>query len=393
MPRVPVDLVERYGALIRNPVEQLRFIRLCGERRVWPRWMVRAAALEALAVASAHAVRGLSGWESAVLQAYGSRRAGVAVVVIATVSLSGFWLARRTQPRHRAAAAVFAPPVREEARPSPLEPVWLVESGNAELYSNGLRVLNDFAGHTGPRSYAVSWVNDARRIEWRQHPAGIVYHTTESELPALEPRQRGQIQRRELGLLGYVQQNGLYHFVIDRFGRVFRVVPESEYANHAGHSVWVWNGEVYLNLNHAFLGVAFEGRTGQPAGVTTAQWHSAGLVTQMLRSRYSIVEGNCVSHDLVSVNPDRMLLGHHTDWAGGFPYAALGLPDQYQRPAPAVAWFGFRYDAAFVAAMGGKVWPGIRLAEEQLEREAARRGLSPAHYRRQLAQDYRRRRS
>jgi hypothetical protein len=317
----------------------------------------------------------------------------VAVVVTAAVSLSGFWLARRAQPRHWAAAAVSAPPVREEARVSPLEPVWLVESGNAELYSNGLRVLNDFVGHSGPRSYAVSWVDDARRIEWRQHPAGIVYHTTESELPALEPRQRRQIQRRELGLLGYVQQNGLYHFVIDRFGRVFRVVPESEYANHAGHSVWVGNGEVYLNLNHAFLGVAFEGRTGQPADVTTAQWHSAGLVTQMLRSRYSIVEGNCVSHDLVSVNPDRMLLGHHTDWAGGFPYAALGLPDQYQRPAPAVAWFGFHYDAAFVAAMGGKVWPGIRLAEEQLEREAARHGLSPARYRRQLAQDYRRRRS
>ncbi len=393
MARVPIDLVEQYGALIQNPVEQLRFIRLCGEQRVWPTWMARAAALEALVMASAHAARRISGWESTVLCAYRSRRVGWAVVVTVAVSLPGFWLARRALPRHRAEAAVSAPPVREQARPSPEEPVWLVEAGNAELYSNGLRVLNDFAGHTGPRSYAVSWVNDARRIEWRQHPAGIVYHTTESELPVLEPRQRGQIQRREFGLLWYVQQNGLYHFVIDRFGRVFRVVPESEYANHAGHAVWVWNGEVYLNLNHAFLGVAFEGRTGQPAGVTAAQWHSAGLVTQMLRSRYSIVEGNCVSHDLVSVNPDRMLLGHHTDWAGGFPYAALGLPDQYRRPAPAVAWFGFRYDAAFVAAMGGKVWPGIHLAEEQLEREAARRGLSPAHYRRQLAQDYRRRRS
>lgn len=393
MPRVPIDLVERYGALIQNPGEQLRFIRLCGERRVWPGWMVRAAALEALSVASGHAVRRLSAWESAVLRTYRCRRAGVAVVVTLAVSLSGLWLARRARPRHRAAAAVSAPFVRGETRTSALEPVWLVESGNAELYSNGLRVLNDFAGHTGPRSYAVSWVQDAGRIEWRQQPAGIVYHTTESELPALEPRQRGQIRRREVGLLGYVQQNGLYHFVIDRFGRVFRVVPESEYANHAGHSVWEWNGEVYLNLNHAFFGVAFEGRTGEPGAVTPAQWHSAGLVTQMLRSRFSIGEGNCVSHDLVSVNPDRMLLGHHTDWAGGFPYAALALPDQYQRPAPAVAWFGFRYDPAFVTAMGGKVWPGIRLAEEQLEREAARRGLSTARYRRQLAQDYRRRRS
>lgn len=385
-------MVEWYGELIRDPVEHLRFLRLCAVRSVWPGWMARAATLEAVWQASKRAAQRLYGWEAALLWGYRRRWAALAVVVTAVLSVAGLWLVGRVPTRQRPALATPAAAVTESG-PEPREAVWLVEPGNSELYSNGLRVLNDFVAHTGPRSYTISSVKDSRRVEWRHDPAGIVYHTTESDLPGLEPRQRDQIRRREQSLLAYVQQNGLYHFLIDRFGRVFRVVPEMEYANHAGHSVWVCGEQAYLNLNHGFIGVAFEGQTGQPAEVTAAQLHSAGLITQMLRSRFAIPESNCVSHDLVSVNPDRMLIGHHTDWAGAFPYAALGLPDQYQRPTPSVACFGFHYDAAFVAAVGGKVWPGLRLAEDQLEREAARLGLSRARYRRQLEQEYRRRKS
>ena len=50
------------------------------------------------------------------------------------------------------------------------------------------------------------------------------------------------------GLLRYVQKNRLYHYVIDRFGRVFRVVAEESKANHAGNSVWANAGRVYKQI-------------------------------------------------------------------------------------------------------------------------------------------------
>ena len=49
--------------------------------------------------------------------------------------------------------------------------------------------------------------------------------------------------------------------MIDRFGRVFRIVRESDSANHAGNSVWADQHWVYVNLNESFFGVAFEAQT------------------------------------------------------------------------------------------------------------------------------------
>ena len=45
----------------------------------------------------------------------------------------------------------------------------------------------------------------------------------------------------------------------------------------------------------------------------------------------------CVAHGLTSVNPKKHLIGHHMDWARGFPFEAFGLPDQYQTE-PRRAW-------------------------------------------------------
>ena len=67
----------------------------------------------------------------------------------------------------------------------------------------------------------------------------------------------------------------------------------------------------------------------------------------------------CVGHGLVSVNPKKHLIGHHLDWARGFPFEAFGLPDQYARLAPSVAIFGFGYDDDFLKVMG-EPWPGVR---------------------------------
>ena len=59
-------------------------------------------------------------------------------------------------------------------------------------------------------------------------------------------------------LLAYVQRRQAYNFVIDRFGRVFRVVPEEEAANHSGYSTWADEKWLYVNLNESFLAISFE---------------------------------------------------------------------------------------------------------------------------------------
>ncbi len=191
-------------------------------------------------------------------------------------------------------------------------------------------------------------------------------------------------------MLAYVRKHGLYHFVIDRFGRVFRVVAESDYANHAGFSVWADSTWIYINLNQSFLGVSFEAQT-EPGlyAANPAQVHAAKILTQMLRSKYRIPESNCVTHAQVSVNPDTMQIGYHTDWAGNFPFRDLGLKDQYESPLPGVTLFGFGYDDTFLRAIGKRVWKGLLDSEKELLTSAAAQGLTVVAYRKQLQKKYR----
>jgi len=42
------------------------------------------------------------------------------------------------------------------------------------------------------------------------------------------------------------------------------------------------------------------------------------MLTDMLRKRYGIPAGNCVTHAQVSVNPSNLLIGYHIDWASSF---------------------------------------------------------------------------
>jgi hypothetical protein len=178
-------------------------------------------------------------------------------------------------------------------------------------------------------------------------------------------------------LLKYVSRNKLYHYVIDRFGRVYRTVDEGSKANHAGFSVWSLGDEVHLNLNHSFLGVSFETRWegGRALPITQAQLAAGRNLSDLLRKKYDIVPAMCVTHGLTSVNPRKHLIGHHMDWARGFPFEVFGLPDQYARVSPSVELFGFGYDDDFTKVMG-EPWPGVRDAEAALAREAARQGLT-----------------
>jgi hypothetical protein len=237
--------------------------------------------------------------------------------------------------------------------------VWLVQKGPAaESYSNGLRIETASTVTHHPRTYLLFTEDDVERAE---SPAGIVFHSTESEVAPFAPQQAPQMRRLGQALLDYVRAHRCYHYVIDRFGRVYRMVDEASSADHAGNSAWSWNGRLCLNLNHAFLGVAFEGRTDEP--LSAAQLHSGKVIVEMLRARYRIPAENCVTHAQVSVNPDNLRVGWHTDWARNFPFAGLGLPDNYRHPVTAVAELGFGFDPAYLDAAGEGLWIGLHRAE------------------------------
>ena len=280
-----------------------------------------------------------------------------------------------------------------EAAPAPN--VWLVEDRQEyQVYSNGLRIENQYlAKPQRPPGYAFQRVHaESHAVEFMAAPAGIVYHTTESHIVPFEPDQNGVLKRAGEGLLQYVRRNRSYHFVIDRFGRVFRIVPEDEPANHAGRSIWSGGGWLYINLNHSFLGVAFEAQTrpeGQESTAGPAQIHAARILTAMLRSKYRMPASHCVTHAQVSVNPDNWRIGYHTDWAANFPFIEIGLPDNYTLPPAALFQFGFGYDPDFIQSTGARMWKGLALAEDRVRQQAAAAGLSVFQYRKQLQKNYR----
>jgi N-acetylmuramoyl-L-alanine amidase len=273
--------------------------------------------------------------------------------------------------------------------------VWVVEkTPEFEIYSNGLRIDDRYAVSNSDRLFYPVYQRsaiDPDQPEWRTAPAGIVYHTTESDQADFEADQNGQLKRIGKDVLNFVRRRRLYHFVIDRFGQVFRAVEESDVANHAGYSVWADDKVVYVNLNHSFLGIAFETQTqrGQDLpSANPAQIRAARTLTEMLRSKYHIPSSNCVTHAQVSVNPANMLIGYHTDWAGNFPFMEVGLSDNYIAPPASISTFGFDYDPVFVHATGVRIWQGLALAEDEVRAEAISGGLTVPQYRAILQKKY-----
>ncbi|MBL8241745.1 MAG: N-acetylmuramoyl-L-alanine amidase [Bryobacterales bacterium] len=271
--------------------------------------------------------------------------------------------------------------------------VWTVEdTADHELYSNGLRVEKRF---TAPPRLPVKyqrWRIDNNTREENPAPYGIVFHTTESDAAAYEESNNRRLRRAAEGTAGFVQSQRAYHFVIDKFGRVFRTVPENEPANHAGQSVWADGTYYFVNMNHSFLGVSFDGQSRGPDGrpsITEPQILSARLLTEILRSRYRIPAANCVTHAQVSVNPGNMGVGYHTDFSSGFPFARLGLPVNYLTPLPAITLFGFGFEDYYSTIAADELQDGISAGETILRQDATKRGLSTAAYRRTLAQRFR----
>jgi hypothetical protein len=371
--------IERRAAKIEDPLERLRYLRQRMERptdtiRVF-KWRLSP-----------------DFWKTR----------GVWIVLSMLVLTAVAWRpGHTTSILANAGKPVVVPPplIRPPAGPAPAIPsaVWLVETRDGvENYSNGLRIDTKYAVANEPREkFAVYGYakTDLGIVDYKTIPAGIVYHTTESHLAPFESGQNRRLMRIGSAVLEYVQSKRCYHFVIDRFGRVFRVVNETDRANHAGNSIWGDDRGAYVNLNDSFLGVAFESATeteDEKAPIATpAQIHSGRVLTDMLRAKYKIAAANCVTHAQVSVNPSNMLIGYHTDWAGVFPFAEMGLPDNYGSAPASLFAFGFGYDASYVKITGNRVWQGLLLGEDQMQRQASAAGLPPSKYRSSLQQRYR----
>jgi hypothetical protein len=351
--------VEWRAGLIDDPVEKLRFLRDAAN-------------------------------ESCGANAFSALRWRIATLLIAAVWVSA--------PGRSRPAAHAGPPQRLEAPVRAIDSgaaprVWLVESSHgSELYSNGLRIETAFTAPSRPRTSFPVFARgrgDAP-VDWRTDPAGIIFHSTESHQAPFEPSETGHLKRLARGVLEYVRREHAYHYVIDRFGRVFRIVPESDIANHSGYSVWADESGVYVNLNRSFLSVSLEAQTESPEMLNPAQIHAARVLTDMLRSKYGIRATNCVTHAQVSVSPASMRIGYHTDWAAGFPFGELGLPDNYGLRLPSVSEFGFEYDDLLVEASRGRPWPGLLESEDELQQRAALQRVPYGRLRARLRQRYQR---
>jgi hypothetical protein len=421
--RAVCRVIRYYSLRVPDPLERLKFLRYCTAiaqrnrylalRRPFRSWVYRLMFLDSLANTPQVRKQTLRVRDRACLWLFRRRnevvrfkRLAIATVVLSFLALAANTVWRRPKdepPREPEVSRQAAPPAQRQDRHSSAslegEEIWLVESEReADLYSNGLKVINARLAHTSRRFFPVFLESPNgvfEQIEWRDQPVGLVFHTTESDPAPLEKTNNQRIRYEGQQLLSYIQRNRLYNFTVDRFGRVFRIVPEEEYAHHAGNSLWASDGELYVNLNQSFLGVALEAAISAPPvdmetknSVTPAQLVGARLLSEMLCYRFGIDSGNVVTHEMVSVNPETMRIGYHTDWKGLFPFDALNLPDNYQLPLPSLALWGFVYDAQLVKDLGGRVWPGLRLSETVARREADARALSIEHYRAARAEQY-----
>ncbi len=355
--KLPGPLVEWRAARIEDPVERLRYLRKAAPR-----------------VGRKLPVRGFRNlrWHSVVPAALG------AVLFVGLLGPSG--TPSRAGTRTQAAAARS-----EQAPPS----VWMIEENPGyEVYSNGLRIDKEFVTANRARgSYAVyqrSAPAETEAVEMRTQPSGIVFHSTESHQAPLRADETRNLKRIGRALLDYVRQQHAYHYVIDRFGRVYRIVQESDDAFHAGRSAWADERYAFVNLNDGFLGVAFEAQTSAETPLSAAQIHSGRVLTDMLRSKYAIRAADCATHAQVSVNTDNWKLGYHTDWASGFPWQQFGLPDNYAAPVAALFAFGFTFDDLFLEAAGKRRWPGLDASLNQVREQAAAAGIPEADYRKRL---------
>ncbi|MCC6745722.1 MAG: N-acetylmuramoyl-L-alanine amidase [Acidobacteria bacterium] len=413
-------IIEAYCELLESPALRLRFIRKAvarcqdegvGQGSKWPlfdRFRLRKIVVEELVP--------LLPAESTVpmpvrlaMTAYRFRVPIYAVSAVASVglvSVIAYLAVQVVLASYPVPADSIAPPVATAApavagatdlpQYAP-EQIWLVEQGDGyEVYSNGARILTEFETDGPPRRYFAfpkGATSPDAAVEHTATPNGIVYHTSQSHIAPFKEEFNDKLQTSARALLEFVSRRRLYNYVIDRFGRVYRVVRDEDAADHAGNSVWADAEFEYLDLSGGTIGICFEAEWRPdtklaPDEINEAQIYAGRVLTAMLRSKYGISDAMCVTHALVSVSPSSRLIGFHMDWARAFPFAAIGLSDKYAVENPGVALFGFDHDGQFDRAIG-EMWPGIPLAERRLAETALATGQKDVELRRDLQLRYR----
>jgi hypothetical protein len=89
--------------------------------------------------------------------------------------------------------------------------IWLADRGPGwELYSNGLRIETTYAVTGEPRDYRVHHRDDVAADRYSK-PAGILFHTSESDLWPLEADFAQQLRRGTAAWLRYLQKQQAYN--------------------------------------------------------------------------------------------------------------------------------------------------------------------------------------
>lgn len=428
--------VDRYSRYIASPGQRLKFLRTMLNTRqapsaAWQRWLNRVPFVGSLRERAVLVVEvskylpvetklpfslkltallyklRVAVYAAALVVAFSFGIGAVYVVGRISASLSVSTEAKEmngSSPNHIAkrdgSEAVKAISAMGSTAGLPPEKVWLAESGDGyEFYSNGARILTEMEIVGDVRRFFTFKLDRTSELpantDIASKPVGIVFHISESDIVPFNDRNNSSLKHASRGLLEYSREHRLYNYVIDRFGRTYRVVRDEYAANHAGNSLWSVGKNIYVNLSASFIGVCFEGKYEPgaaigPDAINEPQIMAARTLTAVLRSKYGIADEACVTHGLVSVNPSNKLMGYHTDWVSGFPFEALGLSNKSSSELVAVSRFGFTYDQAYVASAGGSRWPGLDQAEAKLKESASRDGISVEQERAALWRDFQR---
>src|SRR5262245_11500624 len=168
------------------------------------------------------------------------------------------------------------------------EKVWQVEKkDDFERYSNLAIIKTNYEIDSRRRGYYLIPRNSQTEDnQLRRDIVGIVYHTPASHIKLFTVDNNVTIQKGTEGLIAFIRANKSYHYLIDPFGVIYRIIKDEEVAFHAGHSVWSDKDNIYVGLNESFIGVCFEAETN--AQLTEAQLISGRLLTNILRSKYKI---------------------------------------------------------------------------------------------------------
>ena len=257
--RHPIASLDARGRTIRDPVEKLRFLRRSLERyealderlQAVPGAPLRWLAFRLTGVEEARPLFSANPWGALDPPRRARpplpRRARRAANAAALLLVAAAGLALASYPRSRPAptvpiAAAPSTPAAEALDPLPrgVAParIWMVDSGPGfELYSNGLRIDTTYAVAGEPRRYRVFEIGQGMGSEVLDRPVGIVFHTSESDIWPLEESFNEKLRDSSQNLLRYLKKNRVYHYLIDRFGQVFRVVDgdrQGEPRRHVG---------------------------------------------------------------------------------------------------------------------------------------------------------------